>query len=230
MGAVVRGGVTRGAKDLLSAGWRTVDGLTPLEAGTRGWEGHHARAGAGDPPLTQAELQGSALHPQAYRGAVRSPKHPIRLLERGQEVLAFGLFQGIVVLGAHSGGRRFAVGERHLPHGPWGEEHRPLKDLLQVANVPQPGILEARLHGLSGNGLDRVVPPAGERLGAIADQQRNRVRALPQRRPMHGKDVAPRAQVGTARRRRHHRRQVSVRGRDQPGIRPQGARQRERTP
>jgi hypothetical protein len=41
MGAVVRDDVTRGAKDLLSAGWRTVDGLTPMEAGTRRWEGHH---------------------------------------------------------------------------------------------------------------------------------------------------------------------------------------------
>jgi hypothetical protein len=78
MGAVVRGDVTRGTKDLLSAGWRTVDGLTPLEAGTRGWEGHHALAGARDPQLTQAQLQGRALHPQAYRGAVRSSKHPIR--------------------------------------------------------------------------------------------------------------------------------------------------------
>jgi hypothetical protein len=63
MGAVVCGGVTRGAKDMLSAGWHTVDGLTPLEAGMRGWEGHHALAGVGDPQLTQAELQGRALHP-----------------------------------------------------------------------------------------------------------------------------------------------------------------------
>lgn len=56
MGAMVRGGVTRGAKDLLSAGWRTVDGLTPMEAGTRGWVGHHALAGAGDRPAYEHGL------------------------------------------------------------------------------------------------------------------------------------------------------------------------------
>ena len=53
MGAVVRDGVTRGAKDLLSAGWRTVDGLTPMEVGTRGWEGQHLLVGTGDPQLTR---------------------------------------------------------------------------------------------------------------------------------------------------------------------------------
>ena len=61
-------------------------------------------------------------------------------------------------------------------------------------------------------------------LGGGEIRQRNRVRALPQRRHLHGKDVDPIEQVGTERLRRHHRRQVSVRGRDQPGIRPQGAR------
>ena len=119
MGAVVRDGVTRGAKDLLSAGWRTVDGLTPMEAGTRGWEGQHSLVGAGDPQLTQAELQGRALHPQAYGGAVRSSKHPIRLLERGQDVLAFGLFQGVVVLGAHIGEGEFKTCCKKGVRSPW---------------------------------------------------------------------------------------------------------------
>src|SRR6266511_1030343 len=114
IGAVVRDDVNRGAKDMLSAGWRTANGLAPMEAGTRGWEGQHSLAGAGDPQLTQAELQGRALHPQAYRGAVWSSKHPIRLLKHGQDMLALGLFQGVVVLGAHTGGRRFEVDEWHL--------------------------------------------------------------------------------------------------------------------
>jgi hypothetical protein len=119
MGAVVRDDVTRGAKDLLSAGWRTVDGLTPMEAGTRGWKGHHTLAGAGDPQLTQAERQGRALHPQAYGGAVRSSKHPMRLLERGQEVLAFGLCQGVVGLGAHIGEGAFKTCCKKGVRSPW---------------------------------------------------------------------------------------------------------------
>jgi hypothetical protein len=72
IGAVVRGGVTRGAKDMLSAGWRTVDKLAPMEAGTRVWEGQHALAGAGDPQLTQAELQSGARHPYLCAGRYSS--------------------------------------------------------------------------------------------------------------------------------------------------------------
>ena len=80
----------------MPASWHNANMLAAPEACTRGRGGEYSLAGAGEPQLTQAELQGGALHSQAHRCTVRPAQYPPRLFKHGQDVLTLGCFQGVV--------------------------------------------------------------------------------------------------------------------------------------
>src|SRR5919204_3637066 len=117
----VPGGEGGGAKGTMPAGWHIANRLASTKARTRGRDVRISLTGTGDPKLAHAELQGGALQPQAHGRAVRSAQHPLGLLEHRQDVLTFGLFQGVVVLAGRRDGPRRQVGERHLQNRPWRE-------------------------------------------------------------------------------------------------------------
>lgn len=105
----------------MPAGWRAASGLASSEALALEEEEEvliHL-PGTGEPQLSHAKLQCGSLHAKANGGTVPPAEDPIGFLEDSQDVLALGLFQGVVFLG--DGGRRarFQVDERYFQHPPW---------------------------------------------------------------------------------------------------------------
>ena len=117
---------------------------------------------------------------------------------------------------ARRGGLQVAEGD--LERRARGEDDRPLDDVLQLADVARPGVADQGLHDRGRDGLDPPAHPPGELLGEVADQPRDVVRPLPQRRQHEREDVQPVVEVLAEAAVGDHPRQVAVRGRHQPHV------------
>ena len=147
---------------------------------------------AGDAELLHLPLQGGPLHAQAGRGPVRAAQHPAGLAQDAEDVLPLGVGQR-----DRRGGRRrrpataagLQVAERDLQRRARREDDRALDDVLQLADVARPGVAHQGVHDRGRDGLDLPAHPPGEPLGEMADQQRDVVAALAQRRQHDREDV-----------------------------------------
>ena len=75
---------------------------------------------------------------------------------------------------------RTQIVARDLKNRAFGEDHRPLDHILQLADIPRPRIFDQRGHGLRRNGVDGLADPPAELLDKVANQQRNVFRPLAQ--------------------------------------------------
>ena len=116
-------------------------------------------------------------------------------------------------------GRRLQVAEGNLQRRAGGEDDRALDDVLQLADVARPGVANQGLHDRGRDGLDPPAHPPGELLGEMADQPRDVVAALAQRRQHEREHVQAVVEVAAEAAVGDHLRQVAVAW-PPPGARP----------
>ena len=115
--------------------------------------------------------------------------------------------------------RKFKLrqGER-AKRGPLRENDRPLDEVFEFANIARPIPPSERLHNVRRNRFDLSIHAAGVLSDEVADEQRNVLAALPQRRDRDGEnsqavvEVAAKLAVG------NHLFQVAIRGRDEAHV------------
>ena len=115
--------------------------------------------------------------------------------------------------------RRFNSPHRRLQRRPGRQNHRPLDEVLQLANVARPVVARQRLHRLRRNAGDPPVHAPRVLLHEIAHQQRDVLAPVAQRRHRHRENVQAVIQVGAEFALLHH----AAPGRDwwpPPGARP----------
>src|SRR5207245_6791377 len=111
---------------------------------------------AGDAELPHFGLKGRPFHVEAGSGAGWTSDYPMGLSEDAQDVLALGCFQRRDFVGSGDGWR-FQFPERNTQVRPRGEDHGPLDQIFELADVTGPVVLGERGHGIRWDCGDRPV-------------------------------------------------------------------------
>src|ERR1700733_9341965 len=81
------------------------------------------------------------------------------------------------------------LSERRSQGASVGKNYGSLDEVFQLADISGPMPLQEGIHGFAGNGLDSMIQAAGKFPDEVANQQRNVLAPLPQRRKTNGKNV-----------------------------------------
>ena len=106
---------------------------------------------------------------------------------------------------------------------PVAQNHRPLYDVLQFANIAGPIVIRERLQRLRWNSFDFPAHPLRMFLDEVASEQGDVLTPLPQGRNVQRKDVQPVVQVRPEPVLIDHRLQVPIGCGDEPDVRPDSA-------
>src|SRR5438445_9694871 len=149
--------------------------------------------GATDTELSYPGLEGGPLETETSRRTLCTSEHPVRLVERPQNRLALRRLQGVTA--GRRNGPRAELRRGYAQGRPAGQDDGALDGGLPLAHVPGPGVPGEGRHGVRRDGLDLLVHPARELLHEVADERRDVLRALPQRRERDREDVQPVVEV-----------------------------------
>ena len=181
-----------------TGGWRgSAEGDVPAVRPLPKWR--HGR-GREMPGFIILDWRVVRFIPSRAAAPFRAAQHPPGLAEDAQDVVPFGVGQGARRSGRRPGlrGRGLQVGGGGPGAMGRGEDDRPLDDVLvKLPDVARPGVADQGVHDRGRDGLDPPTHPPGEPLGEMADQPRDVVTTLPQRRQHQREDVKPVVEVFT---------------------------------
>src|SRR5260370_25544198 len=173
--------------------------------------------GTRDAKFLHAEIKRRPLDSQTGSGAIGTGDNPPGLLQSLAYVVSLRFFQCNCLLGRRGGGSLQAR-ERGLQNIPRAEDDTALDEILQLANIPWPGVRCQFRHRFWGNLVDLCTYPAGIDLHKMFHQDWNVVATRTQGRQWDWKHVQAIVEVAAKFISPNHVDQVSVGGRHQPNV------------
>src|SRR5260370_277702 len=175
--------------------------------------------GAGDREPLHQRLKSRPLHPEARGGAPGAAEHPVRLLEDAHDMGPLdSLERRRAVVLRHRGRPAGEMCERDREPRAGRKNHRPLDQVLELADVPRPGVAAHRVQGLGRDHLDPPLHPPGEALNEMTHQRLDVLGSLPQRRDLDREDVQAVVEVVAEPLLLDHLDEVAVRRGDQADV------------
>src|SRR5579871_3257444 len=94
------------------------------------------------------------------------------------------------------GSDAFEFAERDIQYRAFRDDHRPFDHILKFAYVTGPMVADQRLHCFGRDAVDHTIIPLAELLDEVADQQRDVISPLAERRNSDGEDIESVIQIG----------------------------------
>ncbi len=114
---------------------------------------------------------------------------PVRLAQNRGNVVSLNGLQTGARLGRRDRGRRGQNAWFDLEDAVRLEDDSPLEDVLQLADVTRPAILQELLHGALADALDALADPTHEVIDEKVREERDVLGTIAERREMNGEDV-----------------------------------------
>src|SRR5216117_1782938 len=172
-----------------------------------------------DPESLHQRLQRRTLHAEPRCRTPRASQHPVRLFEGTQDIGALdGPARRAMVADRRGFPTPREVVERHLERPAAGEDHGALDEVRELADVPGPSVSTERVQRLARDDLDAVVHWTPEPLDEVADQGRNVLGPLAERRDMDREHVQAVVEVVAEALFFHHPNEVAVRRGDEADV------------
>src|SRR6516164_5794005 len=103
------------------------------------------------------------------------------------------------------------------------EDHCPLDDVLEFADIARPRVTRQSAHGFCRDGVDRLAKLPAELLYKVPHKQGNVFRPLTQRGHANGKDIQAIVQIGAELLLAYQYFQITIGGGDEPRVRSERA-------
>jgi hypothetical protein len=129
---------------------------------------------------------GSGACSRGRRNPVRGARARWRAVGPVEDVLPLDLGEAIRAAGSRDVQRHF-----HLEHRTGRQDEGALDDILQLAHVARPGVVDEPVHDGPGHSCDVAAEPRLEALDHRPDQERDVLPPLTQRRQPDGEDAEP---------------------------------------
>src|SRR6266481_1843878 len=142
----------------------------------------------GDPQLIHLVCQRRPLEAKASCRSTSASDNPIGFAERSQNLFSLGLLQCIAPAEA------WVIqdfSQRYSQRWARGQQSGPFHKVLQFADVARPAIARERVHGFVGNTLNLFSHAPSVLIGEIANEKRNVIAPISQRRNINRKHVQP---------------------------------------
>src|SRR5262245_44735746 len=185
-------------------------------------------AGSLNAKLVHASAQRAGFQAQRLGRAVLSLDDPASSFEHAKDVVPL---DGFEAFRSGRGGLRFGIrlaGHRKrsigLEQRTAGQNGGALDDVLQLTHVARPVVRGRTCEELGGGTVEALAELSGRAGNEMADEHRDILPPLAQRRQCEGEDVQPVVEVGTERARVDLPAEVTVGGGDHPHVGAQAAR------